>query len=221
MRGSVPLVAALSAYLSAAVALPQWGLLPRAASSDNQKPNYSVVPLEPGDDQPGNGGRGGGYGATDVAVVTQTITKTAEPSIITKTAEPKTITKTAEPNTITKFISVIDISGDGATTIAVTPAPAPARTVTVHQSSPVTTSSPPPRSSTSAKETTRTTTILPSGGVPSTNSTLSIMPTTTVPSTFSTITTTPQTSSSRTYDDGLWRTTYPPWNGTMAYRYKR
>jgi hypothetical protein len=72
MRGFIPLLLALSASYTTTTALPQ----PRIALRDTAAgPKYSVVPLEPGNDDPasgdvgnegGNGsnGNGNGSGAT-------------------------------------------------------------------------------------------------------------------------------------------------------------
>lgn len=66
MLGGVSLILALSTCLSFVAALPQPGLVVRvpAAVDARAKPKYSVVPLEPGEGQPGagNGGGGGGGG---------------------------------------------------------------------------------------------------------------------------------------------------------------
>ena len=131
MRGSLTLLLALSASYTTVTALPKPRIQPR---DDASKPKYSVVPLEPGDDDPasggtgsgdGNGSSGGEDGDGDGVVtvirtvvqtpkpVTQVITRTGDPSIVT--APGKTVTK-AVPTTV----AVINISDDPAVTQTVT-----------------------------------------------------------------------------------------------------
>ncbi|KAJ4130979.1 hypothetical protein NW768_006518 [Fusarium equiseti] len=130
MRGSLTLLLALSASYTTVTALPRPRIQPR---DDAGKPKYSVVPLEPGEDDPasdggsgggnGNGGseNGGGDGVVTVIrtvvqtpkPVTQVITRTGSPSIIT--APGKTVTK-AVPTTV----AVINISDDPVVTQTVT-----------------------------------------------------------------------------------------------------
>ena len=131
MRGSLTLLLALSASYTTVTALPKPRIQPR---DDAGKPKYSVVPLEPGDDDPASGGTGsgdgnGGSGSEDgdgdgiVTIirtvvqtpkpVTQVITRTGNPSIVT--APGKTVTK-AVPTTV----AVINISDDPAVTQTVT-----------------------------------------------------------------------------------------------------
>ncbi|RGP66516.1 hypothetical protein FLONG3_8826 [Fusarium longipes] len=123
MRGYIPLLLALSASYTTITALPKPRIQPR---DDTTKPKYSVVPLEPGDDDPfsdgtgsedGNGGSSSGNGDDDrgdaVTVirtvvqtrkpVTQVITETGKPSIVT--VPGKTVTK-AVPTTV----SVINVN---------------------------------------------------------------------------------------------------------------
>ncbi|UKZ79588.1 hypothetical protein TrVFT333_007346 [Trichoderma virens FT-333] len=56
MRGGVSLILALSTCLSITTALPQPALVLRGSPvNDHKKPKYSVVPLEPGEGEPGGG----------------------------------------------------------------------------------------------------------------------------------------------------------------------
>ncbi|KAH7197324.1 uncharacterized protein B0J16DRAFT_327935 [Fusarium flagelliforme] len=131
MRGSITLLLALSASYTTVTALPKPRVQPR---DDAGKPKYSVVPLEPGDDDPasggtgsgdGNGSSGSGDGDGDGVVtvirtvvqtpkpVTQVITRTGNPSIVT--APGKTVTK-AVPTTV----AVINVSDDPVVTQTVT-----------------------------------------------------------------------------------------------------
>jgi hypothetical protein len=50
-------------------------------------------------------------------------------------------------------------------------------------------------------------------------STISVFTSTWTSTTMMTFTTSANTT--KTYDDGMWHTTYPPWNGTFAHRYAR
>lgn len=130
MRGSLTLLLALSASYTV-TALPKPRIQPR---DDAGKPKYSVVPLEPGDDDPasdgtgsgdGNGSSGSGDGDGDGVVtvirtvvqtpkpVTQVITRTGIPSIVT--APGKTVTK-AVPTTV----AIINVSDDPVVTQTVT-----------------------------------------------------------------------------------------------------
>ncbi|PTB76123.1 hypothetical protein M440DRAFT_1422257 [Trichoderma longibrachiatum ATCC 18648] len=121
MRSGVSLTLALSACLSVATALPQPALVLRAAAvDDHHKPKYSVVPLEPGPDQPGGGGGGGdgggnneggggGSGGGDGTVtVVETLVKTRTPATtVTEIVKGSTVTRTV-PTTV----SIVDITAD-------------------------------------------------------------------------------------------------------------
>jgi hypothetical protein len=130
MRGSLTFLLALSASYTV-TALPKPRIQPR---DDADKPKYSVVPLEPGDDDPasdgtgsgdGNGSSGSGDGDGDGVVtvirtvvqtpkpVTQVVTRTGNPSIVT--APGKTVTK-AVPTTV----AIINVSDDPVVTQTVT-----------------------------------------------------------------------------------------------------
>ncbi|KAK1249166.1 hypothetical protein MKX07_002682 [Trichoderma sp. CBMAI-0711] len=125
MRSGVSLTLALSACLSLAAALPQPALVLRAAAvDDHHKPKYSVVPLEPGPDQPGGGGGGGGDGGGNngggggggggsgggdgTVTVIETLVKTRTPATtVTEIVKGSTVTRTV-PTTV----SIIDITAD-------------------------------------------------------------------------------------------------------------
>ncbi|EGR51218.1 uncharacterized protein TRIREDRAFT_120453 [Trichoderma reesei QM6a] len=120
MRSGVSLTLALSACLSIlAAALPQPALVLRAAAvDDHHKPKYSVVPLEPGPDQPGGGGGGnngggggggGGSGGGDGTVtVIETLVKTKTPATtVTEVVKGSTVTRTV-PTTV----SIVNITAD-------------------------------------------------------------------------------------------------------------
>ncbi|KAH0491315.1 hypothetical protein TgHK011_002752 [Trichoderma gracile] len=122
MRSGVSLTLALSACLSIAAALPQPALILRvAAVDDHHKPKYSVVPLEPGPDQPGGGGDGGGNnggggggggggsgGGDGTVTVIETLVKTKTPATtVTEIVEGSTVTRTV-PTTV----SIVDITAD-------------------------------------------------------------------------------------------------------------
>lgn len=148
MRGSTSLLAALSTCLVTTSALPHinFALRPRADGIDGaKKPSYSVVPLEPGDDNGGgnsgggdgnppsggnggnggNGGDGGGGDATsthapETVTVTETVVQTQEAvtRFVTVAQEPQTVTQVV-PTTV---VSIVDVAGPG-TTITVTQTP--------------------------------------------------------------------------------------------------
>ncbi|KAM5355962.1 hypothetical protein ACJ41O_002608 [Fusarium nematophilum] len=141
MRGFIPLLLALSASYTTVAALPQPRVVVREPAD---KPKYSVVPLEPGDDEgsdPGDSGsgddesddkgKGDDHGDDDgdgVVTVIETVVKTREPvtHVVTKTGKPDTVTAPAK--TVTKAIpttvSVIDLEeGQVTRTITVVPQP--------------------------------------------------------------------------------------------------
>ncbi|RGP64038.1 hypothetical protein FSPOR_8204 [Fusarium sporotrichioides] len=135
MRGYIPLLLALSASCTTVAALPK----PRMQLRDDaSKPKYSVVPLEPGDDDAssdgsgsgdGNGSSGSGSGGgdqngDDVVTVIQTVVQTRKPvtQVITQTGKPsivtvpgKTVTK-AVPTTV----SIINLDDQPVVTQTVT-----------------------------------------------------------------------------------------------------
>lgn len=141
MRGLIPILVALSASLTTittVAALPQPILYHRDTSA---KPKYSVVPLEPGDDESdlgesgsgdnkgnGKGGSNGGDNGNgddsngssgdddgdEIVTVIETVVKTREPvtKVITQTGKPLTIT--AAPKTVTKSVpTTISVIGMG------------------------------------------------------------------------------------------------------------
>lgn len=131
MRGSLALLLALSASYTTVTALPKPRIQPR---DDAGKPKYSVVPLEPGDDDPASGGTGSGDGngssgsedgdGDGVVTVIRTVVQTPKPvtQVITRTGNPSIVT--APGKTVTKAVpttvAVINISDDPAVTQTVT-----------------------------------------------------------------------------------------------------
>ncbi|KAM0296358.1 hypothetical protein HYE67_008957 [Fusarium culmorum] len=136
MRGYIPLLLALSASFTTVAALPK----PRIQLRDNaSRPTYSVVPLEPGEDDPssdggdGNGGSGSGSGngsgseddnGDDVVTVIQTVVQTQKPvtQVITQTEKPSIITVPGK--TVTKAVpttvSIINLDDQPVATQTVT-----------------------------------------------------------------------------------------------------
>ncbi|KAF9769415.1 hypothetical protein IL306_013174 [Fusarium sp. DS 682] len=133
MRGFIPLLLALSASYTTITALPQPRIVHRDATA---KPKYSVVPLEPGDDDPasgdlgggngdGNGGgssNGSGGGSSDndgdgLVTVIRTVTRKPVTKIVTQIEKPSTVT--APGKTVTKAVpttvSVINVDDEPAT----------------------------------------------------------------------------------------------------------
>ncbi|GAB0136064.1 hypothetical protein EsDP_00004381 [Epichloe bromicola] len=126
MRGPVYIIAVLSTLITAGGALPQPEVLPRAADTTS-KPKYSVVPLEPGDDDPsqgggngGNGGKGGNSGKEEHASSAHTVVKT-----VLKTEQPitQTVIRTEAPVIVTKpvptTVFIIPIGGNKNATMTV------------------------------------------------------------------------------------------------------
>ncbi|KAF4951234.1 hypothetical protein FGADI_7639 [Fusarium gaditjirri] len=140
MRGFIPLLLALSASYTTITALPQPRIVRRDATA---KPKYSVVPLEPGDDDPasgdfgggngdGNGGSsngsGGGNGGNDgdgVVTVIRTVTRKPVTKIVTQTEKPSIVT--APGKTVTKAVpttvSVINMDDEPVTETLTVPHP--------------------------------------------------------------------------------------------------
>ncbi|KAF5671739.1 hypothetical protein FHETE_3952 [Fusarium heterosporum] len=138
MRGFIPLLLTLSVSYTTITALPQPRIVLREAAAE---PQYSVVPLEPGEDDPasgetgsgdgndsnGNGSGGGSNGNNGHGTVTviQTVTRKPVTQVVTRTEEPGTVT--APGKTVTKAIpttvSVIDIDGGPVTETVTVPRP--------------------------------------------------------------------------------------------------
>lgn len=144
MRGFIPLLLALSASYTTVFALPQPRIVHRDATA---KPKYSVVPLEPGDDDPasgdlgggngdgkgnGNGGssNGSGGGSSDnngdgVVTVIRTVTRKPVTKIVTQTEKPSIVT--APGKTVTKAVpttvSVINMDDEPVTETVTVPRP--------------------------------------------------------------------------------------------------
>ncbi|KAF4445098.1 hypothetical protein FACUT_178 [Fusarium acutatum] len=149
MRGFIPLLLALSVSYTTVIALPQPRIVHRDATA---KPKYSVVPLEPGDDDPasgdlgggngdgnGNGGssNGSGGGSSDndgdgVVTVIRTVTRNPVTKIVTQTERPSIIT--APGKTVTKAvpttISVINMDDEPVTETVTVPHPISKTTTT-------------------------------------------------------------------------------------------
>lgn len=221
MRRSVSLLLALPVYFSAAAVLPRVGPVPRVAAADDaERPKYSVVPLEPGDDgddQPGggdggDGDNGGDDDGDDVVTVIETLVKTRDP--VTKSIT-HTRTVSEEPDTVTKavpvpttIISIIDMDGEETTTVFVTPTVLPPP--------------PPPEPTTTPS----TDTIVTPSSFPKPSTPTSFPPTVTLPPVNTTVTSPPTTFSTSTkapptppYDNGQWHSTYPSWNVSEPLHY--
>lgn len=180
----------LALCLSTTTALP----FLQIRSEPAKKPQYSVVPLEPGS---GGSPPAGGHPAGDKTVtVVQTV---VQPPVV----ETKYVTITPDAQTVTKAVPTTVVS-------TVEGSVASVKTITV-----VSTQSPPPPTGTSVISS------LPSSSVLN-NLTSSLLSSTDVHSqsgvrgTQATPLTTPASTTSRTYDNGMWHTTYPPWNATTA-----
>ncbi|CAG7557058.1 unnamed protein product [Fusarium equiseti] len=132
MRGSLTLLLALSASYTV-TALPKPRIQPR---DDAGKPKYSVVPLEPGEDDPAQGGTGSGDGngssgsgdgdgdGDGVVTVIRTVVQTPKPvtQVVTRTGNPSIVT--APGKTVTKAVpttvAIINVSDDPVVTQTVT-----------------------------------------------------------------------------------------------------
>ncbi|KAF5616699.1 hypothetical protein F52700_12994 [Fusarium sp. NRRL 52700] len=145
MRGFIPLLLALSASYTTVIALPQPRIVHRDATA---KPKYSVVPLEPGDDDPasgdlgggngegnGNGGSSGGSSDNDgdgVVTVIRTVTRKPVTKIVTQTQKPSIVT--APGKTVTKAVpttvSVINMDDEPVTETVTVPHPSSKPTIT-------------------------------------------------------------------------------------------
>jgi len=119
MRGYLPLLLALSASYTTITALPRPVIVAREPADE---PKYSVVPLEPGDNDSGDddsgsddsesGSQGSGSGNGDdedgdgIVTVIQTVVKTKKPvtHVVTKTGDASTVTATAPGKTVTKAV---------------------------------------------------------------------------------------------------------------------
>ncbi|KAF5541796.1 hypothetical protein FNAPI_10128 [Fusarium napiforme] len=149
MRGFIPLLLALSASYTTVIALPQPRIVPRDATA---KPKYSVVPLEPGDDDPASGDLGGGNGdgngnggssngsgggssgndGDGVVTVIRTVTRKPVTKIVTQTEKPSIVT--APGKTVTKAVpttvSVINMDDEPVTETVTVPHPSSKPTTT-------------------------------------------------------------------------------------------
>lgn len=168
---------------------------------------YSVVPI--------NGG-GPGSGSGPPVTVTQTVVRTATPAAAKTTV--------SVPNTVfvtrTVSVPVVPIQPQP-TTVVVTYIPTTTSSILSTSSSELYTSEYLPASSaaTSYDVAPSTGSEFSVGFISTTASSTSSVPTAYVTSLSSTSTYLPTvSSSSKTYDDGMWHTTYPPWNGTALVR---
>ncbi|KAF5688469.1 hypothetical protein FDENT_4835 [Fusarium denticulatum] len=151
MRGFIPLLLALSASYTTVIALPQPRIVHRDATA---KPKYSVVPLEPGDDDPASGDLGGGNGdgngngnggssngsgggssgndGDGVVTVIRTVTRKPVTKIVTQTEKPSIVT--APGKTVTKAVpttvSVINMDDEPVTETVTVPHPSSKPTTT-------------------------------------------------------------------------------------------
>ncbi|CEJ85834.1 hypothetical protein VHEMI03930 [[Torrubiella] hemipterigena] len=207
MRGIIAINLALC--LSTTTALPYI----QVRSDAPKKPQYSVVPLEPGSggSPPGGGGGGNNPAGDKTVTVIQTVVQTpaVQTKYITVTPDAQTVTK-AVPTTVVS--TVVQGSGASVKTITVVS--------TETLASPAT--STPAGSSVIADSSSSNAVSAPTIGQ---NSTMAVhTPSTSLHTTAVrgtqvtplTTTATPVPTSSRTYDNGMWHTTYPPWNATAA-----
>ncbi|KAI2640635.1 hypothetical protein GGS26DRAFT_539102 [Hypomontagnella submonticulosa] len=201
----------------------------RGTSSEWLAPRatYSVVPIDGSGDNSGSTETGGG-----TAVETVVVTPTPSTKTIFETSPPvtDTIVITANPatHTISTTVSIVDIQS---TTDIVT------TTVTEDDNAPTSTAAYPGTVSivtfTSAFSTTSS---IPTNSPTPTSTVATSAPSITETSPQPTISTSTSSaavwttpiptsnwvwSSSTSYDDGLWHTTYPPWNGTVSRRFAR
>ncbi|KAI2629625.1 hypothetical protein GGR54DRAFT_585866 [Hypoxylon sp. NC1633] len=188
---------------------------------------YSVVPID---------------GSTDGSSTTQASGTTIQTVLVTPTPSTKTVTESSPPATDTIIITANPTTRTVATTVSVVDIQSTtnvvATTVTDDGDSSSTISfstMEPTITPTTALSTTSTTgSSSTSPTLSSTIGTLAPLPTETPPqyTSFNTAsTTTVETtsvpipssswSSSASYDDGLWHTTYPPWNATVTRRFAR
>ncbi|KAM4059744.1 hypothetical protein HRG_002628 [Hirsutella rhossiliensis] len=244
MRRFLSVLAALSACISAAAALPHPSVLPRA--DGHGKPRYSVVPLEPGDGAPGQESHVSSGPVTKTVFktespVTRVIVKTENPvtRVIVETGSPVTrvVVKTAEPQTVTKSVPLpaaesLPAASHGAT-IIVSVCPGASSSSAAGPATTPPAPTPPPGaapSSPACEEATLFASSLASRDGPL----IDVPPPTSVlvmaPTTLSTAVSTPQpwlpspppSPSSAVPDwDSQVPTAYPAWNGTGAYRNRR
>jgi hypothetical protein len=117
-------------------ALPRPSVGVRAAPTDSgNRPQYSVIPLEPDEDAPNQPGQDngdsddGGDGEDQDSTVTliQTVTHMPDPVThrVTHTAEPDVETITKKIPIPTTVVSIIDLEGEPTTTVYVTRTPLP------------------------------------------------------------------------------------------------
>ncbi|KAM7182664.1 hypothetical protein V8F33_014129 [Rhypophila sp. PSN 637] len=180
-------------------------LAPRARATAT----YSVVPM--------NGG-GPGSGDGGPVTVTQTVVQTATPTAAKTTVyHPLPTTNTVF---LTKTVSIVPIQPQP-TTVIVTYTPSMTSSVSSTTSAQLYTSEYTPTSSVTASPATLST----SEAGPDRTFSIEFASTTTFstssasyPSITSTTSIQRLDISSKTYDDGMWHTTYPPWNGTSLAR---
>ncbi|TWU77803.1 hypothetical protein ED733_000536 [Metarhizium rileyi] len=167
MRGALSIVTVLSAIATLSSALPQPSPVPRAdaAAAAGAKPKYSIVPLEPSDDDPqsshhgtgggdGNGGNSSESNAVTEKPVTQTVSKTGPPVTITNPA-PTTISTIFTGGTQNVTVTVTVTAEVPLTSTSTTPSTsAPTTTITTQGNSIVTTPTSPTLPATTATSTT-------------------------------------------------------------------
>ncbi|KAK0620400.1 hypothetical protein B0T14DRAFT_231456 [Immersiella caudata] len=201
----------LSAITALATTCHSLPLEPRAASPNAlaPRPTYAVVPIDGGASQGGTSGSGSGSGSGDVAI-----------TVVTTVTSPPTTKRPDAPT----GVPIVDIEQQPKTTTKVVYVEQ-TTSVTSATTSTTSTSSSTPSLQTTAAQTTDATSSL---------STATVQPTTTMPTASAASSTTPAVSAittpqavlpttstastSTTYDDGMWHTAYPPWNGTMLNR---
>ncbi|KAK0641652.1 hypothetical protein B0T16DRAFT_420284 [Cercophora newfieldiana] len=190
------LLSITAALVAACNGLP---LEPRGPDSNRLAPRatYAVVPIYGGAGQAGTSGPGSGSGSGDVAITVVT----------TVTSLP-----TTGRNALTN-IPIVDIELQPKTTTKVVYVE---QTTSAKTSTTLTSSSTPPQQTPAGPATDKTTSTTPMATVSPTTPAAPVLSTT-----FTTSTPSPSTTSlavfpttSTAYDDGMWHTTYPPWNGT-------
>jgi hypothetical protein len=227
IRRITRILSATTALVTTCKGLP---LEPRAADSDALAPRatYAVVPIDGGASRGGSPGSGSGPGWGDAAItVVTTVTSlpvTTRPNaptdvpIVDIEQQPKTTTKvvyveqtTSATTSTTSTTSTSTTSTTSATSATSTTTSSSASSVQTTTVETADTSSLPSTVPTTA----RATTTMPASSSTVSTTTPTIPATTTPPAVLPTIAT---ASTSTTYDDGMWHTFYPPWNGTKLNR---
>lgn len=190
----------------------------RAQKASPLAPRYSVVPINGGSGTSGSKGSGtgtgtGSNGASDDSPVTvvKTVVSTLPQKTTIETVKVFPTVTQHVTNTVTS-ISTVNINPNQETktqisVVYVTPSSSSSRAPTTNQSGTLNTST--SRSTVLSASSQSTTPLETYSAQPSVIE--STLPPFTTPIPLSTA-----YSSTRTYDNGMWHTTYPSWNGTFA-----